>query len=62
MRVRVIKPFLDRLSGNLRQTGTEYEAAPERVRQINASTLGPFVEPVEAEKPEPAKRAAKKGK
>ncbi len=60
MKVQVIKPFVDRVTGHLRQVGTEFDAKPERVRELTASSLGPFVAEVTDEPKEPTKRRTKK--
>ncbi len=59
MKVRVIKPFVDRVTGGYRPTGAEFEVSPRRARELLLGAAGAYIEPVEDPKPEPRKRAKK---
>lgn len=47
MKVRVVKPFKDKHTKVVYQTGQEIEVAKERFEELTSAALGPFVETVE---------------
>ena len=59
MKVRVIRPFRDKHTNEIRRKGQEIEVTKERFEEINSAALGPFVEAV-VEPKEPTKPATKK--
>jgi len=59
MKVRVIRPFRDKHTNEIRRKGQEIEVTKKRFEEINSAAFGPFVEAV-VEPEEPTKPATKK--
>lgn len=58
MKVRVTKPFKDKYTKGIYQTGQEIEVTKERYEELTSAAIGSFVEAVELlteEKKPPAK-------
>ncbi len=66
MKVRVIKPFRDKHTNEIRRKGQEIEVTKERYEELSSAAFGPFVEEVKdgkevkAEKKPEEKAAPKK--
>ena len=59
MKVKVIKPFIDKKEGVTRQTGDTFVLSKERFEEINSTKFGVLVKAVAEETAKPKKKPKK---
>ena len=59
MKVKVIKPFIDKKEGVTRKTGDTFTVSKERYEEINSTKFGVLVKAVAEETAKPKKKPKK---